>query len=71
MLHTVAVRAGKAGDYLGVLPGARLARRTYTIAVGRRTVAAVTEWLAPGRLAAAALGRGTANVAGLNTVPSA
>ena len=51
LLEIVAVRAGATGDHLGVRPGARLARRTYTIVVGRRTVAAVTEWLAPGRLA--------------------
>jgi chorismate-pyruvate lyase len=51
LIEIVAVRAGATGDHLGVSPGARLARRTYTIVVGRRPVAAVTEWLAPGRLA--------------------
>ena len=44
------VRAGDVSDYLGVEPGATLARRTYTIVVGGQAVAAVTEWLAPGRL---------------------
>ena len=51
VLHIDAVRAGAAGDHLGVRPSATLARRTYTIVIGRRTVAAVTEWLLPGRLA--------------------
>jgi chorismate-pyruvate lyase len=51
LLEVVAVRAGAVGDRLGLRPGAQLARRSYTIVVGRRTVAAVTEWLAPGRLA--------------------
>jgi chorismate-pyruvate lyase len=51
LVEIVGVRAGAVGDRLGVRPGAQLARRTYTIVVGGRTVAAVTEWLAPGRLA--------------------
>jgi chorismate-pyruvate lyase len=50
ILDIVAVRAGEASDYLGVEPGATLARRTYTIVFGRQAVAAVTEWLVPGRL---------------------
>jgi chorismate-pyruvate lyase len=50
--HIVAVRAGAAGDHLDVSPGTTVARRTYTIVVGQQPVAAVTEWLCPGRLAA-------------------
>ena len=52
LLHVDAVQAGEACEYLAVRPDARLWRRTYTIVTGRRTVAAVTEWLVPGRLAA-------------------
>jgi chorismate-pyruvate lyase len=53
-LRTVAaVRAGSAGAHLGTEPGALLARRTYTIVADQLPVAAVTEWLPPGRLAAA------------------
>ncbi len=55
VLDVVAVRAAEAGDLLGVRPNATLARRTYTIVIGQRAVAAVTEWLAPGRLAAMTL----------------
>ncbi len=54
ILHIDAVRAGEAGDHLDVRPSTTLARRTYTIVIGRRAVAAVTEWLSPGRLAAMA-----------------
>jgi chorismate-pyruvate lyase len=50
----VAGRAGEAADHLDVRPGATLLRRTYTILIGQRAVAAVTEWLVPGRLAATA-----------------
>ena len=52
LLQVDAVQAGEACEYLAVRPDARLWRRTYTIVTGRRTVAAVTEWLVPGRLAA-------------------
>jgi chorismate-pyruvate lyase len=52
ILDLVALRAGRAGDHLAVGPSATLARRTYTIAIGRRAVAVVTEWLVPGRLGA-------------------
>jgi chorismate-pyruvate lyase len=55
VLQITAVRAGAAADHLGVAPSATLACRTYRVVVGRRGVAVVTEWLAPGRLAAAAL----------------
>jgi DNA-binding NarL/FixJ family response regulator len=55
-----AVRAGADGDHLAVRPSATLARRTYTVMAGNRPVAAVTEWLPPGRLAARALRRSTA-----------
>ena len=57
VLDIAAVRAGEAGDHLDLRPSATLARRTYTIVIGRRTVAAVTAWLAPGRLAAVAAAR--------------
>jgi chorismate-pyruvate lyase len=62
ILHIVAVRAGEACDHLGVRPSATLARRTYTIVVGQRTVAAVTEWLSPGRLATMTRASGEATV---------
>ena len=52
VLDIVTVRAEEAGEHLGVGPNATLARRTYTIVVGKQAVAAVTEWLAPGRLTA-------------------
>ena len=52
ILEIVAVRAAEAAEYLGVHPSATLARRTYAIRIGRRTVAAITEWLPPGRLTA-------------------
>jgi chorismate-pyruvate lyase len=48
------VRAGRAGSHLDAAPDTTLARRTYTIVAGDRSVAAVTEWLVPHRLAAAA-----------------
>jgi chorismate-pyruvate lyase len=54
LLDISAVRAAEAGDHLGLGAGETLARRTYTIAIARRSVAAVTEWLPPGRLSAAA-----------------
>jgi chorismate-pyruvate lyase len=54
VLDISTVRAGAAGELLGVAPHAALLRRTYTIEVGRRVVSAVTEWLVPGRLAATA-----------------
>ena len=63
VLDIVAVRAGEAGDDLGVAPNETLARRTYTIVIGQRTVAAVTEWLAPGRLATRTTPNGKASAA--------
>jgi beta-ribofuranosylaminobenzene 5'-phosphate synthase len=48
--HIVAERAGEAADNVRVRPSATLVRRTYTILIGQRAVAAVTEWLVPGRL---------------------
>ena len=48
-----AVRAGAIGEHLAVGSNTRLIRRTYTIALGGQSVAAVTEWFCPGRLAAA------------------
>ena len=48
---------------LGVESSATLARRTYTIMIGQRTIAAVTEWLPPGRLAAMTIASGKARAA--------
>jgi chorismate-pyruvate lyase len=53
--HITTVRAGAAGEHLDVAPTATLARRTYNIVGGQRTIAAVTEWLVPGRLTVTAL----------------
>ena len=69
VLHIVPVRAGGAGDHLGVPPSATLARRTYTIAIGQQTVAAVTEWLTPGRLAAMTRASGEAAAAARRPFP--
>jgi chorismate-pyruvate lyase len=55
VLGVTAARAGEASDHLGVGPGATLVWRTYRVVVRRRAAAVVTEWLAPGRLAAAAV----------------
>lgn len=56
VLPAEAVTADEAAcDHLGVRPGAKLAQRTSRIVIGGRAAAAVTEWLSPGRLAAAAL----------------
>ena len=52
LLEITALRAGDASDHLSVEPGETLARRTYRIVIGQRTAVVVTEWLAPGRLAA-------------------
>ena len=57
IIEIVAVRAAEAGEYLGLRPAATLARRTYAIRIGRRAVAAVTEWLPPGRLATVSVAR--------------
>jgi chorismate-pyruvate lyase len=69
VLDIVSVRAGEAADHLGVRPSATLARRMYTIVVGQRTVAVVTEWLAPGRLVAMARARGDAVAASTTSTP--
>jgi beta-ribofuranosylaminobenzene 5'-phosphate synthase len=71
ILDLVAVRAGAAADHLAVGSSATLARRTYTIAIDRRAVAAVTEWLAPGRLAAMSVAGGKAKVAAWQPFPPA
>jgi chorismate-pyruvate lyase len=63
ILDIAAVRAGEASEHLGVRTSDTISRRTYTIVIGERTVAAVSEWLAPGRLAAAAQGSATATAA--------
>jgi len=47
------VRGGAAGYHLGARSSSRLLRRTYVIALGGRSVAAISEWICPGRLAAA------------------
>jgi chorismate-pyruvate lyase len=51
VLHITTVRAGAAGAHLDVGSRATLARRTYTIVIGQQSIAVVTEWLVPGRLA--------------------
>jgi chorismate-pyruvate lyase len=51
IVEIVEVRDAAVNDRLGVGSDATLARRTYTISSTERTVAAVTEWLVPGRLA--------------------
>ena len=53
ILEITAVRAAADGDDLDVAPSAVLVRRCDTILIGERPVAAVSEWLAPGRLEAA------------------
>ena len=58
ILEIAGVQAAEACEYLGVRSSATLARRTYAIMIGQRSVAAVTEWLVPGRLAAIALASG-------------
>ena len=50
IVEIVAARADDVCDQMGVARRTALTRRTYTIAFGRRPVAAVTEWLVPGRL---------------------
>ena len=51
IVETAEVLDAAVNDRLGVARDVRLARRTYTIASAERIVAAVTEWLVPGRLA--------------------
>ncbi len=52
IVEIVAAHADDVCDHMGVARRTALTRRTYTIAFGRRPVAAVTEWLVPGRLSA-------------------
>ena len=54
ILEVVGVRAAEAGEHLGVATNASVARRTYAIIIGQQAVAAVTEWISPGHLAAMA-----------------
>jgi hypothetical protein len=54
---------------LGVESSATLARRTYTIMIEQRTIAAVTEWLPPGRLAAMTMASGKARAAAWQPFP--
>ena len=59
IVEIVEVRDAAVSDRLGATQTTRLARRTYTIASTERTLAAVSEWIVPGRLAAhIATGRG-------------
>jgi chorismate-pyruvate lyase len=60
LIDVVAVRADDAGDHLDTARRATLIRRTSVTAIQDRTVAAVTEWLVPGRLAATRVARGRA-----------
>ena len=52
IVEIVAARADDVCDHMGVARRTALTRRTYTIVFGSRAVAAVTEWLVPGRLSA-------------------
>ena len=52
IVEIVEVRDPAVSDRLGGTRTAHLARRTYTIASTERTLAVVTEWIVPGRLAA-------------------
>ena len=54
LLGISAVRAGTVSQHLGVRSSTRLVRRTYLIVLDGRSVAAVSEWLCPGRLAGSA-----------------
>jgi chorismate-pyruvate lyase len=60
LIDVVAVRADDAGDHLDTARRATLIRRTSVTVIQDRTVAAVTEWLVPGRLAATRVARGSA-----------
>jgi chorismate-pyruvate lyase len=63
ILHISTVRAGAASRHLDVGASAILARRDYTIVLERRAIAAVTEWLVPGRLAGKGMARRNDGVA--------
>jgi chorismate-pyruvate lyase len=52
IVEIAASRADDVCDHMAVNRRTALIRRTYTIGWGRRSVAAVTEWLVPGRLSA-------------------
>ena len=52
IVEVVEARDAAVSARLGVTRTACLARRTYTIATTEQTLAAVTEWIVPGRLAA-------------------
>jgi chorismate-pyruvate lyase len=52
IVEIVEARDAAVSDRLGGTRTGRLVRRTYTIASTDRTLAAVTEWIVPGRLAA-------------------
>jgi chorismate-pyruvate lyase len=54
LVSTDSPRGGAASFHLGVRSGTRLLRRTYVIVFGGRSVAVVSEWFCPGRLAASA-----------------
>ena len=60
LIDVVAVRADDAGDHLDTARRASLIRRTSATVIRGRTVAAVTEWLVPGRLSGMRVARGRA-----------
>ena len=68
IVEIVAACADDACDHLGVPRRTALTRRTYTIAFRRRAVAAVTEWLVPGRLSAMSRTIGRSGHAGASRV---
>jgi chorismate-pyruvate lyase len=57
ILRITNVRAGAAGRHLDVDASSTLARRDYTIVLERQAIAAVTEWVVPGRLAVKGIAR--------------
>jgi chorismate-pyruvate lyase len=60
LVDVVSVRAGDSADHLGTARRAMLVRRASAIVIGDRTVAAMTDWLVPGRLTATLVARGRA-----------
>jgi chorismate-pyruvate lyase len=60
LIGVVAVRAEDAGDHLDTARRASLVRCASVTLIQGRTVAAVTEWLVPGRLSATCVARGRA-----------
>jgi chorismate-pyruvate lyase len=60
LVDVVSVRADDSADHLDTARRARLVRRASAIVIGDRTVAAMTDWLVPGRLTATLVARGRA-----------